>query len=84
MTPTRDIVLVEADEAPNQTASGILIHEDWKTLPPTGTVKQVGPDVTLVKAGDRIVFERYGAVKVKDNLRFCQERHIQAIITDGS
>jgi co-chaperonin GroES (HSP10) len=43
MKPTKDIILVEADKAAEKTASGFYIKEDWKSLPPTGTVLAVGP-----------------------------------------
>lgn len=84
MKPTKDIILIEADEPVTKTTSGLLIQEDWKTLPPIGTVLEIGPDVTLVKKGDRVVFERYGAIKLEKQHRFCKERHLLAIITDGN
>lgn len=81
----RDLVLIQADEAKKQTDSGLLIVETWETLPPLGTVLSVGPLVKDVKVGDRVLFERYGAIMPlgKDNPeRVCQESHIMAIITD--
>lgn len=83
MQPTRDIVLVRADDVKEKTDSGIYIKQDWKTLPPTGTVSAVGPDVKTVKPGDRVVFERYASVILEDGFRLCKESHILGIITDG-
>lgn len=80
MTPTRDIVLIEADKPPEKSASGILLVEDWRTLPPTGTVIEVGPEVTTVKKGDRVVFERYASIILDKDQRLCKEDHILGII----
>lgn len=79
MQPLTDRVLVEVEEAKKATASGILLQEDWKTLPPHGTILAVGPDVTQVKVGDKVIFERYAAVIMGErNQRMCQEKHIMA------
>jgi chaperonin GroES len=82
MKPKRDVVLILADKAEEKTASGLYIKEDWKTLPPTGTVEAVGPDVKDTKVGDRVVFERYGSVILKHDRRLCQEKHILATVED--
>lgn len=82
MKPTRNIVLVQADQPAKQTASGILLDEDWKTLPPIGTVKAIGPEVTTVKVGDRVIFERYAAVILEGDDRLCQESHILGILDE--
>lgn len=78
----RDLVLVKADPARKQTDSGILMYETWDTLPPTGTVLAVGPLVLDVKAGDRVLFERYGSVILDDDERICKGAHIMAVIRD--
>lgn len=84
MQPLTDRVLVEVDPPKEKTASGFYVQEDWKTLPPFGTVKAIGPDVKQVKVGDRIIFERYGAVILPEkNMRMCQESHILGVINEG-
>lgn len=83
MKPLHDIVFIKADEPIEATKSGILIKEDWKSLPPTGTVEAVGPEVTLVKAGDRVIFMRYSVVDIGDGLRAAKEKHIMGVIEDG-
>ena len=80
-TPLRDLVVIEVDESKKQTASGLLIHEEWETLPPTGTVLAVGPEVTEVQPGDRVLFERYGAIMPlgkNSPIRVCKENGIMA------
>lgn len=80
MKPTKDLVLVLADKPKEKSTSGILIAEEWKSLPPTGTVLAVGPLVQEVKVGDRILFERYGSVILPDDKRVCKESHILAVL----
>ena len=83
MKPTENRVLVQVDKPKNKTDSGIHIKEEWKTLPPIGVVKETGPQVTSIKIGDKVVFERYGSVILEDNMRMCQESHILAIIDES-
>lgn len=84
MQPLTDRVLIEVEGPREKSASGILIQEDWKTLPPIGVVKAVGPDAKLVKIGDKVVFERYASVIMEDkNMRLCQERHILATLNEA-
>ena len=77
-----DRVLIEADKPREKTDSGLLIAEDWKSLPPLGTVLEVGKEVKEVKKGDRVLFERYAAVILEGQQRMCKERHIHAVVTD--
>ena len=78
MKPTTNKVLVKADRVEESTKSGILIKEDWRTAPPTGVVLAVGPDVTTVKKGDKVLFERFGSVILDDDERMCLESQILA------
>ena len=84
MQPLSDRVLVEVAPPKDKTASGLYIQEDWKTLPPLGTVKAIGPDVTTVEVGDKVIFERYASIIMEDkNMRMCQESHILAKVVDA-
>jgi co-chaperonin GroES (HSP10) len=78
--PTRNIILIKADPARTQTTSGLYIQEDWKTVPPSGTVVAIGPEVTTVVPGDRVLFARYAALIMEDDLRLVVEGHIHAKI----
>ena len=80
MEPIGDLVLVQADAAQTQTKSGLYIHEDWKTVPPTGKVLAIGEKVTLVKVGDRVIFERYGAITFDKDQKLCKENQILGVI----
>lgn len=87
MKPTADKILLEADKPVEKTESGIFLQEEWKTLPPFGTVVAVGPLVEDIKPGDRVVFERYGAIKTRgtkgEDLRLCKASHILALIEEA-
>lgn len=83
MKPVGYLILIKADKQKTQTDSGIFIQEDWKSLPPTGTVLAIGDLVSSVKPGDRVMFERYGSVVVDDDDRLCREEHILAVL-DGT
>ena len=83
--PLRDIILIEPDKAEKQTSSGFHIAETWKTLPKTGTVKAVGPLVKDIKVGDKVFYERYGAIRIEnennvDTLQACRESHIYGVV----
>ena len=81
----RDLVLIKPEEPKQQTASGIYIKEDWKTLPPIGEVIDIGPEVKEIKKGDRVIFERYGSIvtEIDDvKCRLCQESQVFGVIKD--
>lgn len=80
MKPLGDKLLVQVDKAEERTKSGLFVTEEWKTLPPFATVKAIGPYVTQVRVGDRIVFNRYAAVALEYQDRLILERDILATI----
>ena len=80
MKPLRDLILIKADKEQTETKSGILIVENWVTLPLTGKVISVGTLVESVKPGDRVMFERYGSVILENNERICKESHIIGVL----
>jgi chaperonin GroES len=82
ITPLKDIVLVVVDKPKQQTASGLYVQEEWKTLPPVGKVVAIGPLVTSVKPGDKILFDRYASIILENDERLCKESHIHGIIVD--
>ena len=72
VTPLRDRVLVAENRAEEKTASGIILDgvnslRDSKT----GTVLAIGPTVTDVKVGDKILLDwsKAQVVKVGDSQR---------------
>lgn len=83
ITPKRDIILIRADKPENQTKSGLLLNESWKTIPLIGEVVKVGPEVTKVNVGDRVLFERYASIILEDDMRLCLERHVFGAIDEA-
>lgn len=77
ISPVRDILLIKADKARTETKSGLLLNEQWKTLPLTGEVLAVGPDVTYAKVGDRVGFNRYASEVLPDDERLISERQLK-------
>lgn len=84
LNPSADLVLIKVDKRPDQTSSGLYIQEDWKTLPPTGVVLAIGPLVSIVAVGDKVLFERYASVILENDERLCKESHILARISDDA
>lgn len=81
--PIGDLVLIRVDEPERETKSGILIKEDWKTLPPVGTVIAAGEDALVrfpmfVTGTTKVVFERYSSIILEDDLRLCRLSNILA------
>lgn len=74
MKPMDDRVIVtRLDDAAEKSAGGIIIPDTAKEKPQMGKVIAVGTDAPegrtplqdLVKAGDTVVFAKYGATEVK-------------------
>lgn len=80
MKPFNDLVLIKADKPKDQTSSGIILMEEWKSLPLTGEILEVGPKVTTVSKGQKVTFERYGSIILEDDQRLCKERHIFGVV----
>lgn len=80
-TPLGDIVIIRADQPRSETASGIVIKEDWKALPPKGEIIAMGGKCKELEfqIGDRVVFERYSAITLEDDLRLCKASQVLAI-----
>lgn len=90
--PLSDHVLVFADEADDRTPGGILLPEQAKEKPQSGTVVVVGPgklgdDGQLlpcqVKAGDKVLYGRWAGSEIEHSdveYRMMRESDILAVI----
>ena len=89
--PLEDRIVVQASEAEEMTASGIVIPDTAKEKPQEGTVIAVGPGrfedgnrVPMdVKAGDTVIYSKYGGTEVKyggDDYLVLSARDVLAII----
>ncbi len=94
LQPLGDRVVVEREEAEAKTAGGIVLPDSAKDKPTRGVVVSVGDGRLLddgrraplqVKAGDRVLFTKWGgdAIKVGDReLTLLREDDILAVIED--
>ena len=91
--PLEDRILVQANEAEQTTASGIVIPDTAKEKPQEGTVLAVGPGrfnedgdarVPLdVKVGDTVIYSKYGGTEVKyggEELLVLSARDVLAVV----
>lgn len=92
--PLHDRILVKRLDSEEKTAGGIIIPDTAKEKPVQGKVVAVGAGkkdekggriVMDVKAGDKVLFSRYGGTEVKvdgDELLIMREDDILGIIED--
>lgn len=65
ITPLADYVVVRQEEAQTKTASGLLLPDKASEKPKIAEVLAVGPAVSDVKVGDRIIYGGYSTTEVK-------------------
>ena len=89
LKPMADNVLLKAQEAPETTASGIILATTSKEKPAIYEVVSVGPgtkDVTMtVAAGDKVVVGKYTGTDItldKQEYKFVKQDDILAVVTD--
>jgi chaperonin GroES len=92
--PLHDRVVVRRITAEEKTAGGIIIPDTAKEKPQEGEVVAVGPGVRNetgalvaldVKAGDRVLFGKWGGTEVKiggEDLLIVKESEILGIINN--
>ena len=90
--PLQDRILVKRIEAEEKTSGGIIIPDTAKEKPQEGEVVAVGKGKRLdngnviepdVKAGDRVLFSKYGGTEVKyggDEFLILSARDVLAIV----
>jgi len=91
--PLEDRIVVQANEAEQTTASGLVIPDTAKEKPQEGTVVAVGPGrisdqgerIALdVKEGDVVVYSKYGGTEIKhggEEYLILSARDILAVVT---
>lgn len=63
LKPLQDRVVAKKEEPQTTTKSGILLG-DAQEKPSYAVVESVGPDVKVVKKGDKIVYKQYSTTEV--------------------
>ena len=89
LKPMADNVLLKANEAPETTASGIILATTNKEKPAIYEIVSVGPgtkDVTMtVEAGQKVVVGKFVGTDVtidKEDYKFVKQDEILAVVTD--
>ena len=91
--PLADRVLVEPQEAQTKTVSGIYIPDSAQEKPQQAEVVAVGPggvvdgkEITMqVKAGDKVIYQKYAGTNVKldgEEFIIVKQNDIVAIVED--
>lgn len=92
ITPLADRVVIQPQEAAEQTAGGIYLPDSAQEKPLQGTIVAVGPGsqtsegerVALsVKVGDKVLFTAYGGTDVKidgETYKIAREADLLAVI----
>ena len=85
--PIGDRVVVEAAQAEEKTASGIIIPDTAKEKPQRGTVVAVGDgkvdEPLTVKVGDQVLYGKYAGTEIQiegDEFLIMRESDILAIV----
>ncbi|MBI2798393.1 co-chaperone GroES [Candidatus Saccharibacteria bacterium] len=84
--PLGDRVVLEQVELEEKTAAGIILPDSAKEKPSEGKVLAVGTEVKEVKAGDRVLYSKYGPTEVKvdgKELMIVKEEDILAVMKGG-
>lgn len=83
LQPLADRLVVKQSEEESKTSTGLYIPDSAKEKPSEGEVLAVGKEVKEVKAGDKILFTKYGPTDVKvdgQELLLLKEEDVLAVI----
>lgn len=83
LTPLGDRIVLQQVESEEKTASGIILPDSAKEKPSEGKVLAVGKDVKEVKAGDKVLYSKYGPSEVKvdgKELMIVKEEDVLAVM----
>ena len=63
--PMGEMVLLEMENAPENTESGRLLPEEAREKMKVGKVVATGPDVESLSSGDRVIYRQYSGTKIE-------------------
>jgi len=63
--PMGEMVLLEMENAPEKTESGLLLPEEAREKMNVGKVVATGPDVEGLNLDDRVIYRQYSGTKVE-------------------
>ena len=85
LKPMADNILLKQQESTETTVSGIILATTTKEKPAIYEVVSVGPAVTDVKAGDKVVVSKFVGTDIsldKVDYKFVKQEEILALVTD--
>jgi chaperonin GroES len=65
LNPVGPRIVAQREEASKKTASGIYLPDSAQEKPQFAKVLAVGPNVMVIKKGDRIIYGEYKATELK-------------------
>ncbi len=80
--PTQEKVLVKQDEKKDKSEGGIILANVSKEKPLSGEIVRVGPDVTGIQAGMKILFAAYAGTKIGKEYLIMEESDVIAVTGD--
>lgn len=82
--PLKNLLLIKIDpnKGEKQSSSGIIYKEAWERPSNIAEVLEVGPQVTIAKAGDRIVINPYAVIDLHTSTMDSEELQLQKIIKE--
>ncbi len=63
--PLGDRIFVTYTEELERTSGGIYVPDSAREKPQRGTVEATGKDVSTLKVGDQVLFDKYSGTKIK-------------------
>ena len=63
--PMGEMVLLEMENAPEKTESGLLLPEEAREKMNVGKVVATGPEADGLSAGDRVIYRQYSGTKIE-------------------
>lgn len=86
ITPRASLVLIEIAAIENETASGLILSSE-REVSGIGLVREVGPEVTQIRPGDRIVYEKFTGTEMEvEGVKYLllREKEIKGILDESA
>jgi len=83
--PIGEMVLLAMENAPEKTASGLLLPEEARDKMNVGLVEAVGADASSVSVGDRVIFRQYSGTQMEwmgEDYLLIKQEDIQAKVME--
>ncbi len=80
ITPTGNRVLVKLNSAVDTLEGGIYVPKASQDKPQDGTVINVGPKVTMVTQGDRVLIPKFAGTEIERDTYLLSEDDVLAIV----